>query len=55
MVNSPISVYILQRNVDVGDPVVPLTDSQEGTVLLVIANMQDLIFKGKNPCKKMEQ
>jgi HlyD family secretion protein len=46
MINSPISGYILQRKVDVGDPVVPLTDSQEGTVLLVIANMQDLVFKG---------
>lgn len=46
MINSPISGYILQRKVDVGDPVVPLTDMQEGTVLLIIANMQDLIFKG---------
>lgn len=46
MVSSPISGYILQRKVDVGDPVVPLTDMQEGTVLLVIANMQDLVFKG---------
>jgi HlyD family secretion protein len=43
---SPISGYILARNVDVGDPVVPLTDAQQGTVLFVIANMQDLIFKG---------
>lgn len=46
MIMSPISGYILQRNVDAGDPVVPLTDAQEGTVLLVIANMHDLIFKG---------
>jgi len=46
MINSPISGYILQRNVDEGDPVVPLTEAQEGTVLLVVANMQDLIFKG---------
>lgn len=45
-INSPISGYILQRNVDVGDPVVPLTEAQAGTVLFVIANMQDLIFKG---------
>lgn len=43
---SPISGYILKRNVDVGDPVVPLTEAQAGTVLFVIANMQDLIFKG---------
>jgi HlyD family secretion protein len=46
MVYSPISGYILKRNVDVGDPVVPLTDMQEGTALFVIADMQDLIFKG---------
>lgn len=46
MIQSPISGYILQRNVDLGDPVVPLTDSQAGTVLFVIANMEDLIFKG---------
>lgn len=46
MISSPISGYILQRKVDVGDPVVPLTDMQEGTVLFVIANMQDLVFKG---------
>lgn len=45
-VQSPISGYILKRSVDVGDPVVPLTEAQEGTVLFVIANMQDLIFKG---------
>ena len=43
---SPVSGYILQQSVDVGDPVVPLTDMQAGTVLLSIANMQDLIFKG---------
>lgn len=46
MINSPISGYVLQRNVDLGDPVVPLTDSQAGTVLFVIANMNDLVFKG---------
>ncbi len=46
MINSPISGYILQRNVDLGDPVVPLTDMQAGTVLFVIANMNDLVFKG---------
>lgn len=45
-IHSPISGYILQRNVDVGDPVVPLTEAQEGTILFVIANMQDLIFRG---------
>jgi len=46
MVTSPMSGYILQRIVDVGDPVVPLTEMQEGTVLLIVANMKDLIFKG---------
>jgi HlyD family secretion protein len=43
---SPISGYILQRNVDIGDPVVPLTEAQAGTVLFVIANMHDFVFKG---------
>jgi HlyD family secretion protein len=37
---------VLQRNVDPGDPVVPLTSFQEGTELAVVADMSDLIFKG---------
>ena len=37
---------VLDRAVDPGDPVVPLTSFQEGTELATIANMGDLIFKG---------
>ncbi len=37
---------ILTRQVDPGDPVVPLTSFQPGTELATIALMEDLIFKG---------
>lgn len=47
IVNSPIDGYIFSRKVDVGDPVVPQTDSQSGNTLFTIANIDDLIFKGQ--------
>ena len=47
VIASPIDGYILSRNVDVGDPVVPQTDYQTGKTLFTIANMHDLIFKGQ--------
>ncbi|MFH1277214.1 MAG: efflux RND transporter periplasmic adaptor subunit [Candidatus Eisenbacteria bacterium] len=37
---------VLERLVDPGDPVVPLTSFQEGTVLLTIADMAELVFEG---------
>ena len=37
---------VLSRMVEEGDPVVPLTSYQEGTALMSIAKMDDLIFKG---------
>jgi len=37
---------VLQREVDPGDPVVPLTTFQEGTVMATVADMSDLIFNG---------
>jgi len=46
VIKSPISGTVLEREVNVGDPVVPLTSYQEGTVLLTLANMEELIFKG---------
>jgi len=46
VVRAPISGYILTRQVNVGDPVVPLTSYQPGTELLTMANMSNLIFKG---------
>jgi HlyD family secretion protein len=46
VVRSPISGYILEKTVEVGDPVVPLSTYQEGTVLLTMADMKQLIFRG---------
>lgn len=43
---SPIDGFILQRAVDVGDPIISLASAQSATVLFTIANMNDLIFKG---------
>jgi HlyD family secretion protein len=43
---SPISGYVLKRMVEVGDPVVPLSSYQAGTVLFTMADMNHLIFKG---------
>ena len=45
-IRAPAGGIVLQRNVDPGDPVVPLTSFQEGTELATIADMGDLIFKG---------
>ncbi|HET7322320.1 MAG TPA: efflux RND transporter periplasmic adaptor subunit [Longimicrobiaceae bacterium] len=46
MVRAPISGYVLERTVEQGDPVVPLTSYQEGTVLMTMADMSKLLFKG---------
>lgn len=46
VVTSPIDGYILERMVEVGDPVVPLSTYQEGTVLMTMANMTKLVFRG---------
>ncbi|MGA9119664.1 MAG: efflux RND transporter periplasmic adaptor subunit [Bacteroidota bacterium] len=46
IVKAPISGYVLSKAVEVGDPVTPLTSYQEGTVLMKLANMSRLIFKG---------
>lgn len=46
IVASPIDGFILQRNVDVGDPVISVSDQQAATTLFTIANMDNLIFKG---------
>ncbi len=46
VIRSPIGGTILERLVSEGDPVVPLTSYQEGTALLTLAPMTDLIFKG---------
>ena len=46
MVLAPVSGYILDRMVQVGDPVVPLSTYQAGTVLFRMADMEDLVFRG---------
>lgn len=46
VVKAPITGYILERLVNQGDPVVPLTSYQAGTPLLTMANMSNLVFKG---------
>ncbi len=47
VVRAPSSGYLLEKNVDLGDPVVPLTTYQAGTPVATLANMDDLIFKGE--------
>jgi HlyD family secretion protein len=45
-IKSPISGTVLQRLVNEGDPVVPLTSYQAGTKLLSLADMTTLLFRG---------
>ncbi len=46
VIKSSITGTVLERKVNVGDPVVPLTSYQAGTELFTLANMNDLIFRG---------
>jgi len=46
IIRSPVGGTVLERRVNEGDPVVPLTSFQAGTELLVLAEMTDLVFKG---------
>jgi HlyD family secretion protein len=46
VVHAPVSGYILDRMVQVGDQVAPLSAYQEGTPLFHLADMQDLVFRG---------
>lgn len=46
VIKSPIDGFILEKMVEVGDPVVPLTPSQEGTALMTMAEMDQLLFRG---------
>lgn len=46
IIKSPITGTVLSLNVEVGDPIVPLTSYQAGTELMTLARMDDLIFKG---------
>jgi len=46
IVKAPIDGFVLNRAIEVGDPVTPQTSFMEGTVLMKMANMQRLLFKG---------
>jgi HlyD family secretion protein len=46
VVRAPVSGFILDRLVQVGDQVAPLSAYQEGTTLFHLADMQDLVFRG---------
>jgi HlyD family secretion protein len=46
VIKAPVDGTVLERRVNEGDPVVPLTSYQEGTELLLMAEMSNLIFKG---------
>ncbi len=46
VIKAPITGYILNKSVNVGDPVVPLTSYQAGTELMKMADMKELIFRG---------
>lgn len=43
---APVSGYILEREIEVGDQVVPLSSYQDGTVLMTMADMGTLVFRG---------
>lgn len=45
-IHAPIEGFVLNKTVEIGDPVTPLTSFQEGTVLMKMANMENLFFKG---------
>ncbi len=46
IIRSPIDGFILEKMVDIGEPVVPLTSYQAGTALMSLAVMDRLLFKG---------
>lgn len=46
VIRAPVDGYILEEMVETGDPIVPLTSYQEGTPLMSIAQMENLLFKG---------
>jgi len=46
IIKAPVSGTVLSRDVDEGDPVVPLTSYQAGTELFSMAPMTELVFRG---------
>jgi HlyD family secretion protein len=46
VIKAPVGGMVLSREVDEGDPVVPLTTFQSGTELFYMAPMTELVFRG---------
>ncbi len=46
IIKSPINGTVLEIKTKEGEPIVPLTSYQAGTELMILANMEELIFKG---------
>ena len=46
VIKSSIDGTVLERKINAGDPVVPLTSYQAGTELFTLADMNELIFRG---------
>lgn len=46
IIKSPINGTVLTLEVEVGDPIVPLSSYQPGTELMTLAEMSELVFKG---------
>ena len=46
IIKATVNGTVLTREVEEGDPVVPLTSYQAGTNMMTIAYMEDLLFKG---------
>ena len=46
IIRSPIDGFVLEDSIEIGDPVVALSPYQEGTVLMRMAAMKDLLFRG---------
>jgi len=46
VIRAPAAGTVLQRHVNPGDPVVPLTSYQAGTPLMTMADMGTILFKG---------
>ncbi len=46
VIRSSTAGTVLERKVNTGDPVVPLTTFQEGTVMMTLADMGQLEFRG---------
>lgn len=46
IIKAPTMGFILEKMINVGDPIVPLTSYQAGTVIFTMADMKKLLFKG---------